>query len=61
MKREKAFRTTAPHIHSGNANPVCNVDLAKYGLAMPEIDLPPNVKDEIRRRSSGSAGLPPCR
>ncbi|MCL1922142.1 MAG: hypothetical protein FWG50_13905 [Kiritimatiellaeota bacterium] len=41
-------------------NPVCNVDLAKYGLAMPEIDLPPKVKDEILRRSSGSAGLPPC-
>ncbi|MCL1922141.1 MAG: hypothetical protein FWG50_13900 [Kiritimatiellaeota bacterium] len=41
-------------------NPVCNVDLAKYGLAMPEIDLPQKVKDEIRRRSSGSAGLPPC-
>ena len=28
---------------------------AKYGQAMPEIDLPPKVKDEIRRRSSGSA------
>ncbi|MCL1921522.1 MAG: hypothetical protein FWG50_10700 [Kiritimatiellaeota bacterium] len=44
-----------------DGNPVCNVDLAKYGLAMPEIDLPQKVKDEIRRRSSGSAGLPPCR
>ena len=42
-------------------NPVCNVDLAKYGQAMPEIDLPPKVKDEVLRRSSGSAGLPPCR
>ncbi|MCL1921523.1 MAG: hypothetical protein FWG50_10705 [Kiritimatiellaeota bacterium] len=41
-------------------NPVCNVDLAEYGLTMPEIDLPPKVKDEILRRSSGSAGLPPC-
>jgi len=30
---------------------VCNVDLAKYGLTMPEIDLPQNVKDEILRRA----------
>jgi len=34
-----------------DGNPVCNVDLAKYGLTMPEIDLPQNVKDEILRRA----------
>jgi len=34
-----------------DGNPVCNVDLAKYGLTMPEIDLPQNVKDKIPRRA----------
>jgi len=33
-----------------DGNPVCNVDLAKYDLTMPEIGLPQNVKDEILRR-----------
>ena len=38
-----------------DGNPVCNVDLAKYGLTMPEIDLPQDVRDEILRRVKGRA------
>jgi len=44
-----------------DGNPVCNVDLSKYGLTMPEIDLPQNVKDEILRRARpnvATASLP---
>ena len=44
-----------------DGNPVCNVDLAKYGLTMPEIDLPQNVRDEILRRARSNvatASLP---
>jgi len=44
-----------------DGNPVCNVDLAKYGLTMPEIDLPQKVKDEILRRARpkvATASLP---
>ena len=44
-----------------DGNPVCNVDLAKYGLTMPEIDLPQNVRDEILRRARpnvATASLP---
>jgi len=44
-----------------DGNPVCNVDLAKYGLTMPEIDLPQNVRDEILRRTRpnvATASLP---
>ena len=42
-----------------DGNPVCNVDLSKYGLTMPEIDLPPKVKDEIQRRAKASATAAP--
>jgi len=42
-----------------DGNPVCNVDLAKYGLTMPEIDLPQNVKDKIPHRARQNAGTPP--
>ena len=42
-----------------DGNPVCNVDLAKYGLTMPEIDLPQNVKDEILRRVRSNAETVP--
>ena len=44
-----------------DGNPVTNVDLAKYGLTMPEIDLPQKVKDEILRRARlnvATASLP---
>jgi len=44
-----------------DGNPVCNVDLEKYGLTMPEIDLPQNVRDEILRRARpnvATASLP---
>ena len=44
-----------------DGNPVCNVDLSKYGLTMPEIDLPQNVRDEILRRARpemATASLP---
>jgi len=36
-------------------NPVCNVDLAKYGLTMPEIDMPnrPKGKAGMRDEESG--------
>jgi len=42
-----------------DGNPVCNVDLAKHGLTMPEIDLPQNVKDEILRRTRLNAAAEP--
>ena len=42
-----------------DGNPVCNVDLAKYGLTMPEIGLPQNVKDEILRRVRPNAAAEP--
>ena len=41
-----------------DGNPVCNVDLEKYGLTMPEIDLPQNVKDEILRRARQNVETP---
>ncbi|MCL1919966.1 MAG: hypothetical protein FWG50_02645 [Kiritimatiellaeota bacterium] len=36
-------------------NPVCNVDLAKYGLTMPELDVPnrPMGKSGVRDEESG--------
>jgi len=42
-----------------DGNPVCNVDLTKYGLTMPEIGLPQNVKDEILRRARPNAETVP--
>ena len=42
-----------------DGNPVCNVDLAKHGLTMPEIGLPQNVKDEILRRTRLNAAAEP--
>ncbi|MCL1921145.1 MAG: hypothetical protein FWG50_08740, partial [Kiritimatiellaeota bacterium] len=36
-------------------NPVCNVDLAKYGLTMPDLDVPnrPKGKTGVRDEESG--------
>ena len=64
--REKVYQTpdellTLVVWFDEDGNPVCNVDLAKYGLTMPEIDLPQSVKDKIPHRARpevATASLP---
>jgi len=43
MKREKAFRTTAPHIHSGNGNPADNGGFINVRRERPPVEQTPEI------------------